>query len=264
MLELHHFSFSWQLIPEKGIYGNGKRPKSGTLRIRPVDAENKIIVEHQWVDLHNVAYVTDYTCPNLIGNSQDSDLNTSDKLSIYQKSQYDLSIECFNDTGILYKLSFEILPNGHLKLIKEGRDELSISFTHTEFYHKQYSVLPYASSVGTAVIKPTEEGMIRHKALTAMEEQTNMQLDQIRKQIELLAQQAQEIYNRKELSMKIYQAKLSFQPVIGHVYHLYTKKDDSLLLSLVSPKEWGKVIPFEQYHGAVKMLADHTWMEVTE
>jgi peptidyl-tRNA hydrolase len=32
--------------------------------------------------------------------------------------------------------------------------------------------------------------MIKHKALTAMEEQTNMQLDQIRKQIELLALQA--------------------------------------------------------------------------
>jgi predicted transcriptional regulator len=52
------------------------------------------------------------------------------------------------------------------------------------------SVLPYSASVGGAVIKPTEEGVIRHKALSAMEEQTNMQLEQIRKQIELLALQA--------------------------------------------------------------------------
>ena len=62
-----------------------------------------------------------------------------------------------------------------------------------EIYHKQLSVLPYSASVSGAVIKANEEGIIKHKALTAMEEQTNMQLEQIRKQIELLALQAHEI-----------------------------------------------------------------------
>ncbi|MBC7850391.1 MAG: DUF2452 domain-containing protein [Chitinophagaceae bacterium] len=125
------------------------------------------------------------------------------------------------------------------------------------------SVLPYSSSVSGAVIKPTEEGVIRHKALTAMEEQTNMQLDQIRKQVELLALQAQEIQKRKELSILIYSAKLNFSPVIGQVYYLYEKKDESHILSLVSPKEWGNSSgPFKRFLAGVKLLADHTWMEV--
>jgi hypothetical protein len=72
-----------------------------------------------------------------------------------------------------------------------------------------------------------------------MEEQTNMQLEQIRKQIELLALQAHEIQKRKELSMMIYEAKLSFKPNIGQTYYLYEKNDGNFMLSLVAPKEWG-------------------------
>lgn len=261
MLELHHFSFSWQLIPEKGVYDGGNRPKSGNLRIRSLEMGKRIAVEQQWVDLNNSGFVTEYNFENIIGKTP-SEKNIQETFNICQVSQYDLSVDFLKSDKLQLRLSFEILPNGHLKMTKEYFEgEL---FKQTEFYHKQYSVLPYASSVSTAVIKPNEEGLIRHKALTAMEEQTNMQLEQIRKQIELLAQQAQEIYHRKELSMKIYEAKLSFQPVIGHIYHLYSKKDDSLMLSLISPNEWGRKSPFELYHGAVKMLADHTWIEVNE
>jgi hypothetical protein len=89
------------------------------------------------------------------------------------------------------------MPNGYLKLTQKGLKPDQTPYTNIEIYHKQMSVLPYSSSVSGAVIKPTEEGVIRHKALTAMEEQTNMQLEQIRKQIELLALQAQEIQMRK-------------------------------------------------------------------
>jgi hypothetical protein len=129
-------------------------------------------------------------------------------------------------------------------------------------YHKQMSVLPYSASVSGAVVKPTEEGVIRHKALTAMEEQTNMQLDQIRKQIELLALQAQEIHKRKELSMLIYGAKLSFKPDIGQIYHLYEKNDGSHIISLISPKDWGGAMPYKKFVAAVQLLADHTWKEL--
>ena len=104
--------------------------------------------------------------------------------------------------------------------------------------------------------------MIKHKALTAMEEQTNMQLDQIRQQIELLALQAQEIQKRKELSLMIYEAKLTFKPNIGQVYYLYQKNDDSYLVSSVSPKEWGAAGPFKKFIATVQLLADHTWKEL--
>ncbi len=154
------------------------------------------------------------------------------------------------------------MPNGYLRIIQQGVKEDGERYTNTELYHKQLSVLPYSASVSGAVIKATEEGVIKHKALTAMEEQTNMQLQQIRKQIELLALQAQEIQKRKELSMLIYNARLSFKPNIGQVYYLYEKNDGSHTLSLVSPKEWGINGPFKKFISGVRLLADHTWVEI--
>lgn len=156
----------------------------------------------------------------------------------------------------------EILSNGFLKVSQLGFTDSGTAFTNIEIYHKQMSVLPYASSVGGVAIRPTKEGVIRHQALQAMEEQTNMQLDQIREQIELLARQAQEIVKRKELGLMMYEAKLNFRPVIGHVYHLYQKNDDSYLLSMVSPQEWGGAGPFKQFITSARLLADHTWAEV--
>ena len=88
-----------------------------------------------------------------------------------------------------------------------------------------------------------------------------MQLEQIRKQIELLALQAQEIHKRKELSLLIYNAKLSFKPEIGQVYYLYEKADDTYTLSLISPEEWGAGMPYKKFVAAVQLLADHTWKE---
>ena len=159
-------------------------------------------------------------------------------------------------------VTHEILSNGYLRITQEGFNTASEPFSNIEIYHKQMSVLPYASSVGSVAIRPTKEGVIKHKALSAMEDQTNMQLNQIRQQIELLAKQAQEIRKRKELSLMIYEAKLSFKPQIGQVYHLYEKRDNTHILSLVAPQEWGGAGPYKQFLSSVQLLADHTWIEV--
>jgi len=124
---------------------------------------------------------------------------------------------------------------------------------------EQAGLLPYAHHVGSAVIKPDKQSVIKAKALAAMEEQTDMQIAQIKKQIDLLAEQAREIIQRKELSYKIYQASMGFTPLIGHSYYLYQRKDESHVLSMVSPEEWGTRIPFHAFEGKVRLLADHTW-----
>ena len=121
------------------------------------------------------------------------------------------------------------------------------------------STLPYAHHVGSALIKPIDKGKVKGRALSAMQEQTNMQMEQIRKQIELLAEQANAIKERVEVSEKIYQADTRFEPLIGHTYYLYEKKDNSWALSMVGPEEWGRSFPFQKFISAVKLLADHTW-----
>ncbi len=119
-------------------------------------------------------------------------------------------------------------------------------------------LLPYAHTVGSAVIKPTKQGVIRSKSLSAMEQQTNMQLDQIKKQIELLAEQANELKERRILSEQIYASHMSFKPEINHVYHLYLNNDDEYVLSMIGPDEWRKP-RFKEFINSVRLLADHTW-----
>ncbi len=124
------------------------------------------------------------------------------------------------------------------------------------------NTLPYPHHRGSAMIKTSKESVVKSRALSAMEDQTQMQLDQIKKQIELLAQQAHEIKERKELSFKIYTAKMSFAPLINHIYFLYQNEDESTVLSMIGPNEWGKSKPFNKFLAKIKLLADHTWMEV--
>ncbi|MEM7103777.1 MAG: DUF2452 domain-containing protein [Bacteroidota bacterium] len=119
--------------------------------------------------------------------------------------------------------------------------------------------LPYAHSVGGAVVKPEDKGKIKGRAMKAMEQQTNIQLTQIQEQIQLLAKQARQIQERVEVSIKIYQAVMGFEPVIDKIYHLYEKKDGSWIMSLLSPEEWGRSFPYEKHISSAKLLADHTW-----
>lgn len=121
------------------------------------------------------------------------------------------------------------------------------------------SDLPYAHTVGGAVIKPTKEGVIRSQSMAAMKEQTDIQLEQIRKQMELLADQASELQERKRLSEVIYSARMGFKPNINHTYHLYQEKDESYVLSLIAPDEWGKKPKYEKFICSVRLMADHTW-----
>ncbi len=262
MIQAYNFLASWQLFPEKGIYENGERPKSAIYKIEASEKNKELIISHHWVTLENDAFDSNFKlfADGALNDFEKKDL--ADKVQVAFPDSISFEIHFYKKGETVLHLIHEIMPNGYLKITQQGIKEDGHSFCNSEYYHKQMSVLPYSASVSGAIIRPNEEGIIKHKALTAMEEQTNMQLNQIRKQIELLALQAQEINKRKELSLMIYGAKLSFKPNIGQTYYLYEKKDGNCMLSLVAPKEWGATMPFKKFISGVKLLADHTWMEL--
>jgi hypothetical protein len=262
MVQAYNFLASWQLFPERCEFQYGIPPKSGNYKIESIKNGHALSVSMNWVSMDNEAFYTQYELvpDGALHPFNDQELADTIKGEIVNASV--IKTTFIKEERIILEVIHEILGNGYLKLSQNGFDKEQNPFTNIEIYHKQLSVLPYASSVGSVAIRPTKEGVIKHKALTAMEEQTNMQLDQIKQQIELLARQAQEIRKRKELSMMIYEARLSFKPQIGQIYHLYERKDGSHLLSLVAPQEWGGAGPFKQFISSVQLLADHTWKEV--
>lgn len=120
-------------------------------------------------------------------------------------------------------------------------------------------LLPYAHTSGSAVIRPEDMNKTLARSMTAMDQQTEMQMDQIMMQMKLLADQAKTIQDRKRVSERVYQADMRFEPLIGHTYYLYQRNGKDLI-SLVAPNEWGRSVSKEiVYLATIRLLADHTW-----
>lgn len=120
-------------------------------------------------------------------------------------------------------------------------------------------ILPYAHHAGSALIKPEDKGKITGRAVAAMHSQTDMQMSQIYQQMQLLADQAKKIQARIEVSERIYQASIAFEPLINHHYFLYQKSDGTDFMSMIAPEEWGRKKDFAEFIAEIKLLADHTW-----
>lgn len=74
---------------------------------------------------------------------------------------------------------------------------------------------------------------------------------------EELKQEYERLVHEVQLNELVYSSKYSFTPVMGQVYHLYSKADESLFLSLISPDTWK-----QQYIGSFKLDTDHKWIKV--
>jgi hypothetical protein len=120
-------------------------------------------------------------------------------------------------------------------------------------------LLPYAHTVGSAVIRPEDKGKIKSRALTAMRQQTERQMSQLYKQMQLIAEQANEIKKRVKISEKIYSSEIGFEPIVGETYYLYEKEEDRNVLSMIGPDEWGSKLPYRKFISRATLLADHTW-----
>ena len=118
---------------------------------------------------------------------------------------------------------------------------------------------PYALSVSSPKIEPIDKRMLVANAHESMQHQAEQQILMLRKQAQLLIQQAKEIEERLEMSHAIYKADLNFEPVIHSIYHLYQKEDGSQVLSMIAPYEWGKSAAFHTFLHTVRLLPDRTW-----
>jgi len=120
-------------------------------------------------------------------------------------------------------------------------------------------LLPYAHTIGSAVIRPEDTGKIKGRAVTAMRQQTQRQMDQLYQQMQTLVDQANALKRRVEVSERIYQTQLNFDPIIGNTYYLYERNDGTDMLSMIGPAEWGRSRPFKRFVAQATLLADHTW-----
>lgn len=124
------------------------------------------------------------------------------------------------------------------------------------------NIKPYGTDLSAPAIRPNDMSTIKGRAVTAAEKYAEKEIEKLKKQAELIMEQANEVKERVEISKLIYDAEFGFEPVIGEHYYLYKRENESHFLSLVPPEYWGRVSP-GTFISKVELLPDRTW-EVIE
>ena len=110
------------------------------------------------------------------------------------------------------------------------------------------NVKPYPTSVGAPGFEPIK--VDKSSGVTA-NHYFESRLNELKEEYKKLIQE----YNWTKL---VYESSYSFQPVVGHAYHLYESKDKSLWLSLIGPDEWD-----QPYVGSFELLTNGKWQKIS-
>ncbi|QLG46902.1 DUF2452 domain-containing protein [Costertonia aggregata] len=108
-------------------------------------------------------------------------------------------------------------------------------------------LLPYASGVSAPKITPPDVTSWKNTNIVSANNQFKAKYESIQAEYSKMMEEFE--YNRL-----VYNAKFSFEPIVGKTYHLYKSKDESTFLSLILPDECN----FEHL-GSFKLGPDRTW-----
>jgi len=111
-------------------------------------------------------------------------------------------------------------------------------------------LLPYASNVGAPVIRPDNVDDWKLRGVYKVNRQIETKFNELKEEYLKLVEE----YKWNEL---VYQAKFSYEPVIGETYHLYVGKDGGPFLSLIAPNEWNK-----EHIGSFRLNSEQKWIKI--
>lgn len=110
------------------------------------------------------------------------------------------------------------------------------------------NLLPYGSSIGSPKITDTGVVAWKNTSISTFNHVFGDKIESLKKNYKQLIDE----YNLNEM---IYRAKINFEPIIGHVYHLYSKEnEDEHFLSLIPPSSWQM-----KHIGSFKLNHEKIW-----
>jgi hypothetical protein len=110
--------------------------------------------------------------------------------------------------------------------------------------------LTYGSNQGAPAIKLEDVGGWKQMQAGVANKQFKSRYDELKEEFQKLIDEV----NWNEL---VYQSTYSFIPVMGEIYHLYVRENDSTFLSLINPNQWNK-----KYVGSFKLDSTQKWIKV--
>jgi hypothetical protein len=130
---------------------------------------------------------------------------------------------------------------------KKKKPDLVVWDEEKGYYQK---ILPYGTNVGAPAINIEDVGGWKRVAAGEVNKQIKTKFEELKSEYETLVEE----YRWNDL---IFRAEYNFMPVIGETYHLYSRENGSIFLSMISPNEWKM-----DYIGSFKLTSTQKWKKV--
>ncbi len=127
-----------------------------------------------------------------------------------------------------------------------GRKPDNVVYSDEQGYYAQ--LLPYASNVGAPVIRVNDVASWKVNGINRVNKDLASKFQDLKEEYNKLMKE----FHWNEL---VYNARFSFEPVVGEVYHLYRNKEGKEFLSIISPNEWR-----QEYIGTTMLNSDRKWV----
>ena len=118
------------------------------------------------------------------------------------------------------------------------------------YYAKELS---YGSDLGAPAIKADDVIGWRNKEVANVNTQFKAKYEELKAEAEKLINE----YNWNELIYS--KVQYNFQPIVGKVYHLYARKDESIFLSLIEPGNWSM-----NFIASFKLDSNNKWIKISK
>ena len=123
-------------------------------------------------------------------------------------------------------------------------------------YCDNKGIIPYGDNRSAPSFKDTE------KQISVWKDQKH---NSSNKYFDTKLQELQEEYGKLaeeyKLNEMVYNAQCRFGPVIGEVYHLYQREDESTFLSMIGPNDWLSIKP-DKFIGSFRLTSNDKWERV--
>jgi hypothetical protein len=111
---------------------------------------------------------------------------------------------------------------------KEKKPDHVVYNTETKRYDA--FLKPYATSLSAPVITTTDSLAWKNRNINKVNKHVQAKYNELKSAYTKMMQQYE--YNNL-----VYGAKFNFEPIVGDIYHLYKRADESIFLSIIAPEE---------------------------
>jgi hypothetical protein len=108
----------------------------------------------------------------------------------------------------------------------------------------------YGTNVGAPVIKTNDTTLWKKRSINKVNHKVQTKYLELKAEYERMIEEF-------EHNKLIFEAKFSFEPIVGENYHLYKRDNDDVFLSLIPPNQCNF-----NFLGSFYLNADQTWEKI--